>query len=275
MDEFIQERIEDGLGKMIVFSSGKGGVGKTVVSVNTAVTLAQKGYSTCIIDGDFQFGDVNLALDVKPKLTISDLVQDIKSLNSNMLSNYIQSHESGVQVLSSPLKPEYADLIKVSDIEEISKKLLEQNEYVVVDLSLGLSDYNITFMELAHKIFIVTDLEMAALKNTKAIIKTLNALNMEEKISVIVNRSDMESVIKFGDVSRILEIQDLFSVSNNFKIVSKSFNIGIPFVMSKPDERISKEIGNMVDKICNKRYSSRNKRKKKKGFWSLFSNRKV
>jgi len=270
MEDMLREKSEEKNKKIIVFASGKGGVGKTVVSVNTAVVLAQKGYSTCIMDGDFQFGDVNIALDLQPKLTISDLVQDIKSINSSMLENYLQSHESGVKVLSAPLRPEYADLITSKAIEEITEKLVDQNEFVVVDIGPGLSEHNITFMELAHKIFLVTDLEMAALKNTKSMIKTLNALNMGDKISVIVNRGNMESVIKFRDAARILELRELHYISNDFKVVSKSFNIGIPFVISKPNERITKEINYIADKICNKRYSSRNKRRKKKGFFDFF-----
>ena len=270
MEEVTTVKTEDKLGKMIVFASGKGGVGKTVLSVNTAVALVQKGYSTCIVDGNFQFGDINLALDLQPKLTISDLVQDIKSVNSSMLANYLQNHDSGVKVLSAPLKPEYADLITSSSIEEILKKLLEQNEYVIVDISAGLTENNITFMELCHKILVVTDLEMAALKNTKTMLKTLKVLNLTEKVSVLVNRGNMESVIKFKDVPGILEMRDLYYISNDFKVVSKSFNIGIPFVISKPNERITKEVNYMVDKICNRRYSARGKRKKKKGFLDLF-----
>lgn len=273
MEDVSRVMTEEKLGKMIVFASGKGGVGKTVLSVNTAVALAQKGYSTCIVDGDFQFGDVNLALDLQPKLTISDLVQDIKSMNSSMLSNYLQNHESGVKVLSAPLKPEYADLITTSSIQEIMKKLLQQNEYVIVDISSGLIENNITFMELADKILVVTDLEMAALKNTKTMLKTLKVLNITEKVSVLVNRGNMESVIKFKDVSGILEMRDLYYISNDVKVVSKSFNIGIPFVISKPNEKITKEVNFMVDKILNKRHSTRGKRKKKKSFLDFFKRR--
>jgi len=266
MEELTKVKTEEKLGKMIVFASGKGGVGKTVLSVNTAVALAQKGYSTCIVDGDFQFGDVNLAFDLQPKLTISDLVQDIKSLTSSMLPNYLQNHESGVKVLSAPLKPEYADLITASSIKDIIQKLLELHEYVVADISSGLTENNITFMEQADKILVVTDLEMAALKNTKTMLKTLKVLNMTEKVSVLVNRGNMESVIKFKDVPGILELRDLFYISNDFKVVSKSFNIGIPFIISKPNEKITREVNYMVDKICNRRYSARGKRKKKKSF---------
>ncbi|GAA0182617.1 hypothetical protein SH2C18_49660 [Clostridium sediminicola] len=259
-------------GEMIVFASAKGGVGKTVISVNTSVAIAQKGFTTCILDGDFQFGDVNLAMDIQPKLTISDLVQDIKSLNGNILSNYLQNHESGVKILSAPLKPEYADLITPLVIETVCNTIIKQNRYLIVDLGPGLPEHNINFLEKADKIFLVTDLEMASLKNTKLMLKTLGALELKEKTKVVVNRGDMESVIKFRDVRGILGIDDLFFISDNFKVVSKSLNIGTPFVIKKPNEKISYEINNFASQIHGgKKSRKRRKRKNNKGFFSFFN----
>jgi len=268
--ELVKITTEETEDRMIVFASAKGGVGKTIISVNMAVALANRGFSTCIVDGNFQFGDVNLALDIQPKLTISDMVQDIKSLNSSILSNYLHTHESGVKILSAPLRPEYADLITPAVINTVCEKIMEQNNYLIADLSSGLSECNVSFMELSHRILIVTDLEMAALKNTKMMLKTLKALGMGEKIGVIVNRADMESVIKFKDVSDILEVEDLYYISNSFKVVSKSFNIGIPFVISKPGEKISDEIVSLAGEFYKDKYLPKRRRRKKQGFMDFF-----
>ena len=274
VNEIIHETTERKKGEMIVFASAKGGVGKTIISVNIAVALAKKGFSTCILDANFQFGDVNLALDLQPKLTISDVVNDIDSLDSNILANYLQKHESGVKILSAPLKPEYADLITTPAIETICDKILEENGFLIVDLSSGLSEHNISFMEKADKIMLITDLEMAALKNTKTMLKTIKALELEEKTKIIINRGDMESVIKFKDIRNILNIEDLYFISDNFKVVSKSFNIGIPFVMSKPKEKISNEIVNLATQFYRSnsllKGRRRRRRKKKTGLFGVF-----
>ena len=270
MNELMNITTEEKEGEMIVFASAKGGVGKTVISVNLAVALASKGFTTCMVDGNFQFGDVNLALDIQPKLTISDVVRDIKSLNSSILSNYLHSHGSKVKVLSAPLKPEYADLITTLVINSVCEKILEQNDYLIVDLSSGLSETNISFMELAHKIVLVTDLEMAALKNTKIMLRTLKELGMEQKIRILVNRADMESVIKFKDVSGILGMDELLFISNNFKIVSKSFNIGIPFVLNKPKEKISDQIMNLANEFSKNRNLAKRRGRKKQSLIDFF-----
>ncbi|MCY6371181.1 AAA family ATPase [Clostridium ganghwense] len=274
IDNFEYITTEETKSEIIVFASAKGGVGKTVLTVNMAVAIASKGFSTCIIDGNFQFGDVNLALNIEPKLTISDVIHDVNSLDSNMLLNYLQNHDSGVKILSAPLKPEYADLITSTEIKVICKKLLEQHDYLIVDLSSGLSENNISFLELADKIFLVTDLEMAALKNTKIMLKTLNALNLSEKIRIIVNRGDMESVIKFKDVKDILGMDNLLFIPNNFKVVSKSFNIGIPFVINKPKEKISNEIINIASEIYRNKYFPRHRRRKKQSLMGFFKRKR-
>jgi len=270
MNELVPVATEETKDRMIVFASAKGGVGKTVISVNLAVALAKNGFSTCILDGDFQFGDVNLALDIQPKLTISDIAQDIKSLSGNMLPNFLNNHESGLKVLSAPLKPEYADLITPKVIDTVCKEILNQNDFLIVDLCSGLTENNINFMELCDSIFIVTNLEMAALKNTKAMIKTMKALNMEDKIRVVVNRGDMDSVIKFKDVKDILGRDDLIFISDNFKVVSKSFNIGIPFVMSKPREKISSEIIELAAEFNGSRHLPKRRKRRKRTLMDFF-----
>lgn len=269
MDEEKQIAKREFNNEMIVFASAKGGVGKTVISVNIAVALADRGFTTCIIDGNFQFGDVNLALDIQPKLTISDLAQDDRPLTSSILGDYLQEHGSGVEVLSAPLKPEYADLIAPKLIESICEKSLVQHEYLIADLPPGLSENNLTFMELANRIYIVTDLEMAALKNTKMMIKTLSLLGFGDKISIIGNRGDMEGIVKFKDVPGILEVSGVHFISNNFNTVSKSFNIGVPFITNKPREKISIEISDIAAELYKDKFTAKRRRRKKRGFFDF------
>ncbi|MEQ8156425.1 MAG: P-loop NTPase [Clostridiaceae bacterium] len=239
-------------GKMVIFISGKGGVGKTVISVNTAVELAGRGIPTCIMDGDFQFGDLNLALDLQPSFTISDLVQGAESLDKVKISYYLDKHSSGVNVLSAPIKPEEADLIKASHIKVICEKILEEHDFLIVDLPSRLSENNLTFMELADEILLITDTSFTAIKNTKIMLRITRLLNMNDKIKVIINRANAKGLIKSVDVKNMLDIQDAVFISNDTKVVSKSFAMGIPFVRSKPRNRISRDIAAFADKFCRK-----------------------
>lgn len=238
----MEEKINKNQGEIAIFISSKGGVGKTVLAVNVAAELTSRGFSTCILDGDFQFGDVNFALDIQPRYTISDIVQKEEVLGDFNISDYISKHDSGLKVLSAPLKPELADLITAPMIPALCVNILKENKYLIVDLATGFSEINLSFMELADLIFVVTDLDLCALKNTKMLLKTLKKLEMGEKVRVIVNRSDSGRLTKAAQVPDMLGVDEVLYITDNFKVVSKSLNIGIPFVISKKKEKITSDI---------------------------------
>ena len=252
VDEIVKNAEGRTEGKMIVFISGKGGVGKTVTSVNMAVSLANEGYSTCILDGNFQFGDVNLALDIQASFTIIDIVKETEALESLKISYYLDKHNSGLNVLSAPMKPEQGDLITQFHIKAICNKILEQHDFLIVDLPSGLSENNLTFMEIAQKIFLVTDSSLAAVKNTKTMLRTIIMLNMNNKIKVIINHAEASNIINTKNVQDVLDVKEVAFISSNPKLVSKSFAVGIPFVSSKPNEKISKEISAIASELYNK-----------------------
>lgn len=239
-------------GKMVIFISGKGGVGKTVLSVNSAVELAKRGFSVCILDGDFQFGDLNLALDLQPSFTITDLISGAESLETVKISYYLDKHKSGVDVLSAPIKPENADLIENEHIKTICAKLLEDHDYLVVDLPSRLSDRNLVFMELADEIYLVTDTSFTSVKNTKIMMRIIKLLQMDSKVRIVINRADAQGLIKASDVKNMLDVEDVIYISNNTKLVAKSFAMGVPFVDDKPREKISRDIAELVDIISGK-----------------------
>lgn len=268
----MEEKIGEKKGQMAIFISSKGGVGKTVLSVNTAAALASRGFSTCILDGSFQFGDVNLALDIQPRYTISDLVQKEDQIEKANISNYLYTHDSGLKILSAPLRPELADLITAPIIPGICERLLQDNKYLIADLTTGISEINLSFIELADLVFIVTDLELNALKNTKTMIKTLKKLDMGNKLRIIVNRSDTETLTKASQVPDMLETDEVIYISDDYKVVSKSLNIGIPFVISKRKEKISTDILNITKEFSmDNVISVRRRRRRKKGLLGVLS----
>jgi pilus assembly protein CpaE len=68
-------------GELIVVCSAKGGIGRTVMAVNLAVALTKKNIQVGVLDGDFQFGDVSLAMDLHPTFTIKDVVENLETLD--------------------------------------------------------------------------------------------------------------------------------------------------------------------------------------------------
>ncbi|GHH96694.1 AAA family ATPase [Neobacillus kokaensis] len=229
-------------GKMAVIYSAKGGVGKTSLAVNLAIALHKKKLQVALMDGDFQFGDVNVAMDIGSSFSITDAADSIDKLDTYRLNHLLSKHSSGVHVLSAPESPELADLITTAIISKVCETILKEYDYLIVDSGVGLNDQTLSFMEIADEILLMTTLELISIKNTKRLLKVFETLEMRNKVKVVLNRSTMESVIEASQVPEILGVDHLYSIPNNFSVASKSLNLGIPFVTGKPSSDIAKAV---------------------------------
>ena len=88
------------IGKVVTIMSPKGGAGKTMTTVNVALSLAQWGdpNRVVILDADLQFGDVCISLQVDPRHTIVDVARDIDKLDEPLLDSLLARHTSGMRV---------------------------------------------------------------------------------------------------------------------------------------------------------------------------------
>lgn len=243
-------------GEMIAVCSAKGGVGRTILTVNLAAAIYKKNISVGVLDGDFQFGDVGLALDLQSSFTIKEVIETIGSLDEHSLLGFLSNHESGIKVLPAPERPEFADMITKESTNSILDKMLKLFDYVFVDTGVGFNDHTLNFVEKADQILVVTNLEMATLKNTKLMLETFDKLGLSEKVKVIINRATMESVISATDAAQILREETPYYIPNDFQICSQSLNIGIPFVMKQGKTDVAKSIFKMAELITSKREAS-------------------
>jgi pilus assembly protein CpaE len=262
-------------GEMIAVCSAKGGVGRTALAVNLAVALSKNNAQIGVLDGDFQFGDVSLAMDLHPTFTMKDVIESIDTLDAYTLSSYLMHHNSGVKVLAAPDRPEYADLVTPDVLDKVAGLLLAQYDYLIVDTGAGLHEKSLQMIERADQIFLITTLEMATIKNTKLMLETLEILGLKEKVQLVVNRSTMESVIQTTEVPDLLGIESPMYIPNHFQIVSQSMNIGIPFVVNQGKTDISKAVFKMAEQLISRREITLFKPKAASIFQSLFQKTKT
>ena len=234
---------------MIAVCSAKGGVGRTVLTANLSIALSLTGAKACVIDGCFQFGDIQMALDLRPLFSIKDVIEQIETIDAESLLNYLNRHDSGLRILTAPTRPEYADLVTLEALDKIIDLLRSKFNYLIVDTMYGLQEQTLFFIERADRILIITDLEMATLKNTKMMLDVLTSLGLHHKVKIVVNRSTMQSVITSRDVAQILEGESIMYIPNDFEIVSKSINIGLPFIIKSRRSEISKTIISLAEQL--------------------------
>lgn len=238
-------------GNVITIFSTKGGVGKTFISTNLAVALAQSNDKrVCLVDLDLDFGNTVLALNLVPRFTILDIIDDIRNIDQDVIESYLIPHESGIKVLPANAKPQINEFVSADHIDVILRALQGAFDYVVVDMPARFYEPVNPAFQAADLLLMVTTPEISTLRNIKASILTLHELNFpKNKIKVLLNRADSSSQIKNKDVESTLG-QDLYaSIDADYKLATLSLNSGIPIVISKPRSAVGKSFGALAKKI--------------------------
>jgi len=136
------------LAPMICVLGPKGGTGKTLVSTNLSVSLALAGHKVALVDLDLQFGDIGLSLGLRPDKTIHDLVRSGGSLDADKLGAYLVRHQSGLNVLMAPTRPDQASTVTVDFLRDVFTTLRSMCDYVIVDTPPGFTPEVIAAIDL-------------------------------------------------------------------------------------------------------------------------------
>ena len=233
--------------RVITVFGAKGGLGKSTIAANLAVKLAEKRKKVALVDLDLQFGDLNIFLDLEPKDTIVELVQDVVTPNIDSVRSYMSVHSSGVHVLCAPRSPEYAELVSADKVQSLLSLLRTYYDYVIVDTSPSFTDVTITAIESSSILFFVTGLDISILRNSKLSVSLLESLQQTDKIRLIVNRAvDMNS-ITINDVQKIIGYPIWAKLPSDYKVAVNALNRGVPFVTGAPNSKLSASISGLTE----------------------------
>lgn len=249
--------------KLIVIFGAQGGIGKTALAANLAVKLAQRKRKVMLLDYDLQFGDLNVFMGIDSKDTISDLLQEQSNPNADTIRRFCSLHASGVNLLACPRSPEFAEGISVMQTERIAASLRSYYDYVIVDTAASFSDINLSCFDAASEILFVTDMDIAALRNSKKAITVLKSLVDEKKIRLIIGKQYAGN-ISIANVANALEMPIWASIPLEQKTMVDALNQGIPVVLDAPNSRVSKAyttIANQLDQSTEPEKNSSNTRK--------------
>jgi pilus assembly protein CpaE len=225
---------ENGTAPMICVLGPKGGTGKTVTSSNLAVALAQAGKSVSAIDLDLQFGDLALAMGVRPDKTMYDLVQSGGSLDAGKLDAYTMPHSSGVRVLVAPTRPDQASSIGPEFLREVYPLLRGSSDFVVLDSSPGFTPEVISAIDNSTYVCMIGTLDTLSLKNTRLGLETLELMGYDsDQIVLVLNRADTRVGIDDDDVLAVVGRRPDIRIPSDVE-VPRAVNEGTPIVLTKP-----------------------------------------
>lgn len=225
----------------------KGGVGKTTIAVNLAVALAQTKKKVAMLDLDLQFGDLSIFLNLMPKRTIAELAQEGSSMDVDLIESYMVPHISGIKILPAPGRPEYAELITPSQVENIISRLKSCYDYVVIDTPPAFNETNLTALDYSSQILLALSLDLANIKNVKLSLELLESLHHKGKIKIVLNRASEDMGIKIGNAEETLDFLICSQIPSDGKLCVSALNKGIPFFLSDPGARVSQAIRQLAE----------------------------
>ena len=238
-------------GKVITVFSTKGGVGKTFIATNLAVALQKEtARRTVLVDLDLDFGNAALALNISPKFTLSDVVDDIKNIDQDLIESYLMIHESGISVLAANARPQISEFINAEHIQIILRILQSSYDYVVIDMPARFYEPVNPAFAISDNLFIITTPEISTIRNIKSALNTLNDLNYpKSKVKLILNRADSKGLIKTKDVEATLNHDIYGSIDFDYKAAVTSLNEGTTVVQKNMKNGMGKEFMNLARRV--------------------------
>lgn len=235
--------------KIITVYGAKGGLGKTTIATNLALMLAKQKKKVAIVDLDLLFGDVHIFMDVEPKETIADLMQEPFSTSIDSVQAFMTVHPSGIHILCAPKTPEYAETVSGDQIQSLLALMRSYYDYIVIDTGVNFSDPILAALEASTTILFVTGLDVSILKNSKTAMAVLESLGQKKKVRAIINRAVEINSITIADVHRIVDVPILSRIPSDYLVAVAALNQGQPFVQSAPKAKLSLAIRDIAEKI--------------------------
>ena len=253
-------------GCVIAVFSPKGGVGCTTIAVNLAVALQHmlgSGQKVALVDTNFQFGDVDVMLNLQASRSIADLVPQIEKLDSDMLSSVLTPHGSGIKVLLAPPHPEAAEglLANTSSdegmggnptLEAVLGLMREEFDIIVVDVWSWIDDVALTVFDAAAMIVLVVKPNIPAVKSARLFLEVAAKLNYPlEKVALVVNCVDRRTGIRVEQIERAM-IPVAAQIPLDERSAMAAANRGVPFVMRDQNRPVSQEVLQLAEYVWGK-----------------------
>lgn len=250
------------MGKVIVVTSGKGGVGKTTTSANIGAGLASEGYKVVLVDTDIGLRNLDLILGLENRI-VYNLV-DVVEKNCKLKQALIKDKRYDNLFLLPTAQTRDKNAVSEEQMKELVLNLKEEYDFIIMDCPAGIEQGFKNAIVAADIAIVVTTPEVSAVRDADRIVGLLEANEITENY-LIVNRLRPE-LVKKGDMMSSDDVVDILAVDligivpDDENIVVYSNN-GEPIVNS--DTLAGKAYKNIVKRLLGEKVDYLNLEAKK------------
>lgn len=195
-------------GRVIVITSGKGGVGKTTTSANIGTALAKAGQKVVLIDTDIGLRNLDLLLGLENRIvyTIVDVVEERCKLKQAL----VKDKKNPNLCLLAAAQTRDKSAVNQDQLKMICEKLKKDNDFIIVDCPAGIEQGFQNAIAGATEAIIVTTPEMSAVRDADRIIGLLEAKEEIESYKLLLNRV-RPNLVKSNDMMSVDDVVDILS----------------------------------------------------------------
>ncbi|MDD7472730.1 MAG: MinD/ParA family protein [Bdellovibrionota bacterium] len=245
-EKLLNEQKNIGLTRVISFTSGKGGVGKTNSLINIGLALVNEGRRVLILDADLGLANVDILLGLTPKYTLEDLLYNQKNIEDIIVEseNGLSVIPAGSGVLSLLNLDANKKSLIISEVERIAKDY----DYLLIDTGAGISDDVLFFNTVAMEVVCVINSEPTSLTDTYSLIKVLSQRG-EKDFSILVNNVKNETEAKNAYKKLFMAVEKFLRVKLKYvgfipsdPIVNEAILEQKAFVDMYPSSEVSRKV---------------------------------
>jgi pilus assembly protein CpaE len=238
-------------GRLVAFIGALGGVGTT--SIATQVGVIWAGTSRVgLVDLDVQFGSAALSLDLKPSLTVGNLMENADRLDAELLQSVAIRHSSGLEVIPAPTDMLPIDSISTEFVDQLLRTASQSFDVVLADLPMVWTEWTVRVLQRADAIVMVTNLSVPGIYQARRQLDVLDANGLMNKLQVVANRVQyglFSSKVDLSETEGALGRKIEHKVANDYPAMSAANDEGRTLKDVRGKSRILKDLQQLSERL--------------------------
>jgi pilus assembly protein CpaE len=238
-------------GRVVAFLGAIGGVGATSIATQLGILWAETS-RVGIVDLDIQFGSAALFLDLKPSLTLANLMEESERLDSELLQSVAVKHKSGLEVVAAPTDMLPVDSLSGDLVDQILRTATQTYDVVLVDLPTVWTEWTVRVLQRADTIVLVSNLTVPGIYQARRQLEVLDANGLMHKLQMVANRVQygmFRPTVDLKETEAVLGRRIDFTIANDYPAVSAANDEGRTLKEVRGKARIVKDLQALGDKL--------------------------